>query len=133
MSKKRILAVVILVTLTLSPGIWVLSCSATPSPTQSDNSVQHTDFDWTFPSESAPSTPLPDFRPVVTKVMPSVVSVTTELVTSDFFGRQYTESVAGSGIIIDDKGYIATKKHVVEDAQSIYVELTAGRIFPPNT
>lgn len=132
MSNKRILAVVILVTLTLSTGIWVLSCSATPGPTQSDNSVQHTDFDWTFPSESAPSTPLPDFRPVVTKVMPSVVSVTTELVTSDFFGRQYTESVAGSGIIIDDKGYIATNNHVVEDAQSIYVELTDGRIFPAN-
>jgi serine protease Do len=64
--------------------------------------------------------------------MPSVVSVTTELVTSDFFGRQYTESVAGSGIIIDDKGYIATNNHVVEDAQSIYVELTDGRIFPAN-
>jgi serine protease Do len=64
--------------------------------------------------------------------MPSVVSVTTELVTSDFFGREYTESVAGSGIIIDDKGYIATNNHVVEDAQSIYVELTDGRIFAAN-
>jgi serine protease Do len=132
MSKKRILAVVILVTLTLSTGIWVLSCSATPSPTQSDNSVQHTDSDWTFPPETEPSAPLPDFRPVVTKVMPSVVSVTTELVTSDFFGRQYTQSVAGSGIVIDDKGYIATNNHVVEDAQSIYVELPDGMTFPAN-
>lgn len=132
MSKKCILAVVILVALTLSIGIWALSCSPTSSPTQSDNSVQHTDSDWTFPSETGPSTPLPDFRPVVSKVMPSVVSVTTELITSDFFGRQYTESVAGSGIVIDDKGYIATNNHVVEDAQSIYVELTDGRAFPAN-
>jgi serine protease Do len=63
-------------------------------------------------------------------VMPSVVSVTTELVSSDFFGRQYTETVAGSGIVIDDKGYVATNNHVVEDAQSIYVELTDSRTFP---
>lgn len=132
MSKKCILAVVILITLTLSIGIWALSCSSTSSPTQSDNSAQHTDSDWTFPPETEPSTPLPDFRPVVSKVMPSVVSVTAELVTSDFFGRQYTEYVAGSGIVIDGKGYIATNNHVVEDAQSIYVELTDGRIFPAN-
>jgi serine protease Do len=129
MSKKCILAVVILVTLTLGIGIWALSCSGTSSPTQSDNSVQHTDSNWTFPSETGPSIPLPDFRPVVSKVMPSVVSVTTELVTSDFLGRQYTESVAGSGIVIDDKGYIATNNHVVEDAQTIHAELADGRTF----
>jgi serine protease Do len=65
--------------------------------------------------------------------MPSVVSVTTEIVVSDFFGRQSIEYVAGSGILIDDKGYIATNNHVVEDAQSIYVELADGRTFPANT
>jgi serine protease Do len=62
--------------------------------------------------------------------MPAVVSVTTESVTSDFLGRQYTESHAGSGIIIDDRGYIATNSHVVEDAQNIYAELADGRTFP---
>jgi serine protease Do len=64
--------------------------------------------------------------------MPSVVSVTTEIVVSDFFGNQYTEYVAGSGILIDDKGYIATNNHVVEDAQSVHVELVDGRTFPAN-
>jgi serine protease Do len=132
MSKKWILAVVLLVALTSSIGVWVLSCSGIASPTESDNSAQHTDSEWTFPSETEPSTPLPDFRPVVSNVMPSVVSVITEVVTSDFFGRQYTESVAGSGIVIDDKGYIATNNHVVEDGQSIYVELTDGSAFPAN-
>jgi serine protease Do len=76
---------------------------------------------------------LPDFPPVVAEVMPSVVSVTTEIVVSDFFGRQSTEYVAGSGILIDDNGHIVTNNHVVEDAQSIYVELADGRIFPANT
>jgi serine protease Do len=64
--------------------------------------------------------------------MPSVVSVTTETIVSDFFGRQSTEYVAGSGILIDGNGYIATNNHVVEDAQSIYVELADGRTFPAN-
>jgi serine protease Do len=64
--------------------------------------------------------------------MPSVVSVTTEMVVSGFFGQQYTEYVAGSGILINDNGYIATNNHVVEDARSIYVELADGRTFPAN-
>ena len=133
MSKKYILVLVILIAVGLSIGVWALSRSPTSSPTQSDNSTQHTDSDWTFPLESEPATPLPDFPPVVAEVMPSVVSVTTEIVVSDFFGRQSTEYVAGSGILIDDNGHIVTNNHVVEDAQSIYVELADGRIFPANT
>lgn len=132
MFRKYILALVILIVVGLSIGIWALSLSPTSSPPQSDNSTQHTDPDWTFSPESEPATPLPDFPPVVAEVMPSVVSVTTETIVSDFFGRQSTEYVAGSGILIDDKGYIATNNHVVEDAQSIYVELADGRTFPAN-
>jgi len=72
---------------------------------------------------------LPDFRPVVAEIMPSVVSVTTEIVVSDLLGRQYTEYVSGSGILIDGEGYIVTNNHVVEDAQGIYLELVDGRTF----
>jgi serine protease Do len=133
MSKKYILVFVILIAVGLSIGIGIPYLSQTSNPPQSDNSTQHTDPDWTFPLENEPATPLPDFRPVVAEVMPSVVSVTTEIVVSDFLGRQSTEYVAGSGILIDDKGYIATNNHVVEDAQSIYVELADGRTFPANT
>jgi serine protease Do len=129
MSTKGILAIAILVPLAIGMSVWALSCSRTSSPNESDNSTQYTDSTWTFPSETEPGTPLPDFRPVVSKVMPAVVSVTTELVTTDFFGRQYTESVAGSGILIDDRGYIATNNHVVEDADSIQAELVDGTIF----
>jgi serine protease Do len=132
MFRKYILALVILIVVGLSIGIWAIYPSPTSSPPQSDNSTQHTDPDWTFPPESEPATPLPDFPPVVAEVMPSVVSVTTETIVSDFFGRQSTEYVAGSGILIDGNGYIATNNHVVEDAQSIYVELADGRTFPAN-
>jgi len=133
MSKKYILVFVILIAVGLSIGIGAPYLSPTSSPPQSDNSTQHTDSDWAFPLENEPATPLPDFRPVVVEVMPSVVSVTTKVVVSDFFGRQSTEYVTGSGILIDNKGYIATNNHVVEDAQSIYVELADGKTFPANT
>jgi len=131
MQKKYILAFVILVAVALSIGIWALSLSPIFSPPQSNNSTQRINPNWTFLPESEPSIPLPDFRPVVAKVMPSVVSVTTEMVVSSFFG-QSTEYVAGSGILIDDEGYIVTNNHVVENAQSIYVELTDGRTLPAN-
>jgi len=64
--------------------------------------------------------------------MPLVVAVTTEIVVSDFFGRQSTEYVAGSGILIDDNGHVVTNNHVVEDAHGIYVALADGRTFPAN-
>ena len=131
MSRKYIVALVILIAVGLGIGIGVLSFSPTPNPPQSNNATQHIDPDWTFPSESEPAIPLPDFRPVVAEVMPSVVSVTTETVVSSFFG-QSTEYVAGSGILIDDKGYVVTNEHVVEDAQNIYVELADGRTFSAN-
>jgi len=64
--------------------------------------------------------------------MPSVVSVTTEMTVNDIFNREYTEYAAGSGVIIDDAGYIVTNNHVVQDAQRVQVELTDGRTFPAN-
>ena len=132
MQKKYILAFVIIVAVALSVGIWALSLSPISSPPQSNNSTQRINPNWTFPPESELSIPLPDFRPVVAEVIPSVVSVTTETVVSSRFFGQSTEYVAGSGILIDDKGYIVTNNHVVENAQSIYVELTDGRTFPAN-
>lgn len=129
---KFILAAVIVVTVTLGVSIWAFSLPPTSSPPQFNNSTAHADPGWTFPAESEPVNLLPDFRPVIARVKPSVVSVTTETVTSDFFGRQYTESTAGSGILIDDKGYIVTNNHVVESADSIYIELADGRAFAAN-
>jgi serine protease Do len=131
MSKKYILAFVVIVAVALSISIWALSPSPISSPPHSNNSNQYTDSDWTFPAESGPASPLPDFRPVVTEVIPSVVSVTTETVVSSFFS-QSTEYVAGSGILIDDQGYIVTNNHVVENAQNIYVELAENGTFPAN-
>jgi serine protease Do len=131
MPRKHIIAIAIAATLILAIGGWALSTplvSPRSNSTQSNNTAHYTDPDWSFPLENGPATPLPDFRPVVTGVMPSVVSVTSEIIVSGFLS-QHTEYIAGSGILIDTGGYIATNNHVVEDAQSVYVELTDGRTF----
>ena len=55
------------------------------------------------------------------------------MVFHDFFGREYTQTAAGSGVIIDEEGYIVTNNHVVEDAKGPpQVELADGRILPAN-
>jgi serine protease Do len=127
MSKKYILAFAIIGAVALGIVIWALFPFPTSSPSQSYNSTQYIDSNWVFPPEGEPATLFPDFSTVVAEVMPSVVSLTTEIRVSSLF-RQSTEYSVGSGIITDDKGYIVTN-HVVENAQSIYVELDDGRIL----
>jgi serine protease Do len=128
MSRRFILAVLVPLALAFSIGSCVLSTSPVDSPPRQETHDLNTDPDWTFPLQSEPITPLPDFRPVITRAMPSVVSVTTERVLSGFFGQR-TEYGAGSGIIIDDRGYIVTNNHVLEDAQTIFVETNDGQVF----
>jgi len=71
---------------------------------------------------------------VAEKVIPSVVgiSTTSKVTYQSFFGTQSGEvSGVGTGIIIDEKGYILTNAHVVEvdgkAADTINVELSDGR------
>jgi serine protease Do len=69
-----------------------------------------------------------DVSDIVEQVLPSLVSIdiTATVQTNGFFGQQSTESSgSGSGIIIadkDDKLYIATNNHVVEDADSVKIK-----------
>ena len=56
----------------------------------------------------------------------SVVEITTESMTTSFFG-QYVQSGAGSGVIIDaDDGYIITCAHVIDGASTVTVTLKDG-------
>ncbi len=86
---------------------------------------------WTPPQTSETQDPqvLPSIADVVAKVKPSVVAITTEVITSDFFNRQYTQQGAGSGWIIDGDGIIVTNNHVIEDARSITVTLDDGSTY----
>lgn len=69
---------------------------------------------------------------IAVKVIPSVVgiSTSTEVTYQSFFGQQKgVQNGVGTGIIVDEKGYILTNSHVVSDgnAKEIIVQLTDGR------
>jgi S1-C subfamily serine protease len=81
----------------------------------------------------------------VEKVLPSIVNISTETVMEgrdpldelfrDFFGPYYrrrppdAQKSLGSGVIIDELGYILTNFHVVQRASRITVTLVDGREF----
>ena len=66
-----------------------------------------------------------DLTAVSAQVAPSVVVITTEsMVTSNnWFGGQYVQSGAGSGVVLTEDGYIITCNHVVSGASNIKVTL----------
>ncbi|MDP4092110.1 MAG: trypsin-like peptidase domain-containing protein [Bacillota bacterium] len=53
---------------------------------------------------------------VADKVSPSIVGISVQFVSNDFFSGQNQSSDEGSGIIIRNDGYILTNFHVVSDA-----------------
>ncbi len=56
-------------------------------------------------------------------VSPGVVHITSTVLSQDFLFRIVPERGTGSGIIVDDRGYILTNNHVVENAESLEVTL----------
>jgi serine protease Do len=89
----------------------------------------------------APSLQLPSFAPLAESVKVAVVNVEVasrghadrnQMYEQFFGGGQQHPQVrqgAGSGFIIDSRGYILTNNHVVEGAVSIRVKLDDGRSF----
>ncbi len=62
-------------------------------------------------------------------VADSVVEITTETVRNGSWMGQYVTEGAGSGVIVDGRGFIVTNHHVVEGASNITVRLTTGEEF----
>ena len=54
---------------------------------------------------------------------PGVVHITSTVLSQDFFFRIVPERGTGSGFVVDDRGYILTNNHVVENADSLEVTL----------
>lgn len=59
----------------------------------------------------------------------SVVEITTEVVTTGSFMKQYISEGAGSGVIISKDGYIMTNKHVISGANKITVTLKDSKTY----
>lgn len=66
---------------------------------------------------------------VASKVLDSVVAITTESATYNSFFGQYVSEGAGSGVIISKDGYIVTNHHVIDDASKITVTLSDGKDY----
>jgi S1-C subfamily serine protease len=81
----------------------------------------------------------------VERVMPSVVNIGTETIIEhndpfeqmlrEFWGPYYrrrqpdSQYSLGSGVIIDENGYVLTNLHVVQRASKVWVKLADGREF----
>ncbi len=52
-----------------------------------------------------------------------VVNITSTVMGYDFFLRAYPQEGAGSGIVLDQNGYILTNNHVIKNARSLEVTL----------
>lgn len=77
--------------------------------------------------DSADETPL-SYNTAVRRAAPAVVNVYNRSVGSNTHNQLEIKTL-GSGVIMDERGYIITNKHVINDAEQIIVALQDGRVF----
>ena len=63
------------------------------------------------------------------KVSRSVVNIASVRMLQDQLFRVFPVEGVGSGVVIDEKGYILTNNHVIDDAERLKVTLTDGRVL----
>ena len=117
--KTAIAATIIVLSLTLAGCTSNIASISTPTPTSTSSSTATPADYYTLPSITS----------VVDEVNPAVASIVVGTVTYDWWGQSVPSEQAGSGIIIDKRGYIVTNNHVVDGATSITVSIPDGRTF----
>lgn len=65
----------------------------------------------------------------VDKVGKSVVNIASVRMLQDQLFRVFPVEGVGSGVVIDEKGYILTNNHVIDDAERLKVTLPDGRVL----
>ena len=63
------------------------------------------------------------------RLAPGVVNITSTVLDHDFLFNAVPRQGAGSGSIIDPRGYILTNHHVIEDARKLEVTLANGKKY----
>ena len=110
--------------------------SSQPTPTLPSTSNTAVNTQPTSPPISAPiptsTVIVPPEQLVVDiyeRVSPSVVNITSRVITQSFFGPIPQEGT-GSGFVLDKQGYIVTNNHVVEGASTIEVTFSDDTVVP---
>jgi serine protease Do len=65
----------------------------------------------------------------VEKISNSVVNIASVRMVHDQLFRVFPMQGVGSGVIINDGGYILTNYHVIDDAERLRITLSDGRVF----
>jgi serine protease Do len=130
-----VISLLLVLTLGLGAGCTLQRTVSTPQTPVSGPTVNATPIDTesSIPISESLGQTLPSIADVVAAVKPSVVAITTEVITFDFFNRPSTQEGAGSGWIIREDGIIITNNHVVEGAETITITLDDGRTFSAET
>lgn len=63
------------------------------------------------------------------RLAPGVVNISSTVLERDFFFNVVPREGAGSGSIVDPRGYILTNHHVIEDARKLEVTLANGKKY----
>jgi S1-C subfamily serine protease len=63
------------------------------------------------------------------RLAPGVVNISSTVIEHDFFFNVVPRQGAGSGSVIDARGYILTNHHVIEDARKLEVTLANGKKY----
>ena len=89
-----------------------------------DSSIAHANPGVPLTSQEDKSLSVPT---VVAKIRPSVVTILTRGAPA---APSQGQSGSGSGLIIDENGYILTNNHLVAGVKSLVVGLSTGRLIP---
>lgn len=119
------------ISLGLAAGLCVMS---TPAPAQ-DTMTRETEADIAFARSLSGA-----FKYGAERIEPSVVHITSsrlvQPVRRDMFGRalrsgepSMQRAGLGSGVIADERGYVLTNNHVIENADQFFVRLADGREY----
>jgi serine protease Do len=118
----------------LLAGLLMLVLAAGGCPSSASNTPTATPSLYATPTLTPTSTPdesllLPSITEVVEEAKPAVASIVVGTVSYNIFLQAIPTEQAGSGVIIDERGYIVTNNHVVEGAKSISISIPDGRSF----